>query len=129
MDCCDNSRGLLLADHAGTSMAIRFADDIEKEYRCNMPVSQHGGVKFGGTDYATHLVVSAIDFALLSKMCIFIIFIDLVKACDKITRELVLGSDPSVYDPWSYLEKLRLNDAAWVMNYLGTFGPFFPSGA
>ena len=49
-----------------------------------------------GTDFATHSVVTFITIAIIKQWCIFVLFVDLVKAFDKMLREIVFGFDDSV---------------------------------
>eukprot|EP00973_Karenia_brevis_P000029 3254-Karenia_brevis.AAC.1 len=56
-----------------------------------MPGCQYGAVAGGGTDFAHHLILSALDYAAALSLSIFILFVDLVKGFDKVLRELVMG--------------------------------------
>ena len=53
--------------------------------------SSHGAVAHLGTDLAHHFLLSCIDFATVMELNVFILFVDLTQAFDKILRELVFG--------------------------------------
>ncbi len=83
---CNINRGILLA---------------------HMLATHFGAVKHRGTDMATHLIRSAIDTAKLLELRVSVLFVDLVKAFDKVIRQLVFGwgsskpEDPLVFfAPW-----------------------------
>ena len=88
---CDSSRGLLVSDHLGKAFVSVLKDEIDEPYMKNMPECQHGGVRGLGTDMAHHFIFSPIDFAACKKRSEFVLFLDLVKAFDKIVREIVVG--------------------------------------
>ena len=56
-----------------------------------MPASQFGGIDGGGTDFPHHIVLTALDVAAALSMSVVILFVDLVKAFDKVLRELVMN--------------------------------------
>ena len=56
-----------------------------------MPSVQCGAVPRKGTDFATHLVRSVVDYAALMGKSVALIFIDLIKAFDFAIRELAIG--------------------------------------
>ena len=64
---------------------------IEPYYIKYMPSVQCGAVPRKGTDFATHLVRSAVDYAALMGKSVALIFIDLIKAFDFAIRELAIG--------------------------------------
>ena len=43
---------------------------------------------------ASHLIRSAIDVAKLHNLSVFVLFVDLVKAFDKVVRQLIYGWGP-----------------------------------
>ena len=125
---CDNSRGLLLADHAGKGLVGMIKDAVDPVYTAKMPLVQHGAVAGRGTDKASHLVRSAAAAAAMLKWSIFVLFVDLVKAFDKAIRQLVLGwgaSKPA--DTVAYLRGLGVTkDAAeWISAYIRDRGHLF----
>ena len=56
-----------------------------------MPPDQHGAVAFKGTDFASHIIATAIDLAALLRLSIFVLFVDLTKAFDRVIRQHPLG--------------------------------------
>ena len=79
---CDSSRGLLISDHVGKAFINCLKEDLDDGYRANMPGCQFGAIKGGGTDFAHHIVLSALDYAAGMSFSIFVLFVDLVKAFD-----------------------------------------------
>ena len=102
-DECDMSRGILLSYHLGKGLCNILADFVDPAYTEHMPEDQHGAVSGRGSDFASHTVRSFIEFCLLSTRSFFILFVDLVKAFDRVVRELVLGWPDEVSDPAHYL--------------------------
>ena len=88
---CDNYRGLLISDHMSKVFTKILNLYVDPYYIKYMPSVQCGGVPRKGTDFATHLVRSVIDFASLKGLSFSIVFIDLVKAFDFTIRELAVG--------------------------------------
>ena len=108
---CDNYRGLLISDHmskAFTSIIDRYIDPL---YTAFLSPEQCGGVVGKGTDLASHVVRSAIDFAKLFSLSIFMLFVDLTKAFDFALREVVLGWPQGVYeDKVKLLQNIGLSE-------------------
>ena len=122
---CNSSRGILLADHSGKALTGIVKNAIDPFYEHHMPPTQFGAVKHRGTDMATHLIRSAIDTAKLLELSIFVLFVDLVKAFDKVIRQLVFGwgsSKPE--DPVSFLCTLGVErvSAQWICDYIDERG-------
>ena len=92
----DNYRGFLLADHQGKSFVSRVREQMGTHYTANMPTQQFGAVAKKGTDMAGLMVQLAIQYASFMNWSICILYIDLVKAFDRIVRELILGYPSSV---------------------------------
>ena len=88
---CDNSRGLLVADHAAKGLVRMVKAAIDNDYTSNMPATQHGAVSGRGTDMASHVIRSAAAAASMLNLSIFVLFVDLIKAFDKVIREIVHG--------------------------------------
>eukprot|EP00973_Karenia_brevis_P082525 11438684-Karenia_brevis.AAC.1 len=77
---------------------------------------------------ASHVIRSAIAAASMLRLCIFVLFVDLVKAFDKIIRQLVCGwSDTNPCDPEMYLKSLGVSQtaAAWISKYIKERGHLF----
>ena len=60
-------------------------------YKRYLPQNQCGGAPGRGTDIASHVVRSVVDFASLLDMSLAIVYVDLIKAFDFIIREFALG--------------------------------------
>eukprot|EP00959_Pyramimonas_sp_CCMP1952_P037250 779402-Pyramimonas_sp.AAC.1 len=82
---------ILLADHSGKSFVCRMKRSIDPVYNEKMPATQFGAVPRRGTDYASHVVQSMIAYAEKRGRSVCILFADLVKAFDRVLRELVFG--------------------------------------
>ena len=123
----DSSRGILLESHASKGLSNILASEVEPSYEQNMPECQNGAVKGKGTDFAGHVVKSLLDLATLASLSIFVLFIDLVKAFDRVIREIVFGFLEDVDDPLEYLLSLGLNDeqAHWYAQFVAVHGPLF----
>ena len=108
-------------------MCLQLAWAAKEKYETAMPQSQYGAVNGRGTDFATHLVRSFLDYCSIASLSVFILFVDLVKAYDRIVREIVLGWSDDACDPWSYLLQLGLAEeqAAWLIDYLAKYGHLF----
>ena len=86
---CDNSHGILLADHSGKALAGIVKEAIDPAYQIHVPATQFGAVRRRGTNVASHPIRSAIDVTKLHNLSVFVLFVDLVKAFDKVVRQLV----------------------------------------
>ena len=121
---CDNSRGILLADHSGKALTGMVKEAIDPVYNRHQPLNQHAApVK--GTDIATHVIKSAISAANMLHMSIFVLFVDLVKAFDKIIRQLVYGwGEEKPDNPVAFFEPLGVPEGPtrWIAAYLDERG-------
>ena len=88
---CDNFRGLLISDHLGKAASSVLYEPIDGPYHAYVPPAQCGAVKSKSGDLATHLLRTMLDIAAASCLSIVILFVDLVKAFDRVLREIVLG--------------------------------------
>ena len=81
-------------------------------------------MKGGGTDYPHHLVRAALDYARIAGLSACVVFVDLVKAFDRILRELIFGFPQGVIDHLAHLLSLGLNDAQarWVLEHIAEHG-------
>ena len=97
-------------------------EELDEAYTSNMPSCQFGAVARGGTDFAHHFI-----FAELS-LSVFVLFVDLFKAFDKVLRELVMGFPQHARcDRIAYLCTLGLSstEAAWICTYIEENGTAF----
>jgi hypothetical protein len=126
-DQCDDSRGIILEDHMAKGIKQHLSYDVAPCYQLHMPDSQHGAVCGRSTDFATHLVREALAYATIAKLSIFILFIDLVKAFDRIIREITLGWPAGVNDARTYLRSLGLSaaQAEWIAAFVSVHGCLF----
>ena len=88
---CDNYRGLLISDHMGKAAADILYDPLDGPYHSYVPEAQCGAVKRKGADFATHVLRTLQDYTAARGLSLIILFVDLVKAFDRVLRELVLG--------------------------------------
>ena len=75
----------------GKAAASTLYDGIDDAYHAYVPQAQCGAVRHKGGDFATHLLRTMLDYAESHKLSIAILFIDLVKAFDRLIREIVIG--------------------------------------
>eukprot|EP00973_Karenia_brevis_P094808 12424279-Karenia_brevis.AAC.1 len=90
-----------------------------------MPGMQCGAVCHRGTDFAHHLVQTVMLYAKMASLSVFALFLDLVKAFDRIIRELVLGwPDNCDEDHVTYLLGLGISRhaAEFIADYIDTHG-------
>ena len=93
-----------------------------------MPSSQHGCVKNKSTDLANHLVRTMIDHAAMHGLSVFVLFVDLEKAFDRVVRELVLGFPQGmVGTKHEYLSGIGLSSehVEFVCSYIEQHKPIF----
>ena len=122
---CDNSRGLLLSDHSSKGFAGQLKAFVDPAYELAMPPNQHGGTKGRGTDFASHIVRSLLDIAHLKGWSVFVLFLDLIKAYDRVVRELVLGWPPFLKaSGYEYLIALGIDSipAKWITHFVNRTG-------
>ena len=62
-----------------------------------------------GADVATHILVTFMEICRKRKTFFFVLFVDLVKAFDRVIRELVFGIPPGVTDANKHLSDLGLS--------------------
>ena len=107
----DNSRGLLIADHASKVFTGLLRKRVEPYYMSYIPREQFGCASARGTVFATHLLRSFIDYCSILSASFFVLFIDLSKAFDFAIREILLswrqGFDE---DKVAHLMTLGLNE-------------------
>ena len=122
---CDHSRGLLLADHASKAVTGIIKDACEEQYASHIPRDQHGAVAGRGTDFASHIIHLSIEAAALFNWSICVLFIDLVKAFDRVVRQLVLGwgrIPPADRLPHLLSVGVSEQSAHWLCNYIDARG-------
>ena len=126
-DICDDYRGIVLEDHLAKGLKQHLSHAVGPAYNAAMPDCQHGAVGGRSTDFATHLVREVIAYAAASRLCLFVLFIDLVKAFDRVIREITLGWPAEATDPRAYLQSLGLSDdqAAWIATFVSQHGCLF----
>eukprot|EP00973_Karenia_brevis_P085828 11905929-Karenia_brevis.AAC.1 len=99
---------------------------VDPIYNVKVPIDQHGATAKRGTDFAHHIVRSFIDYANMAKLSFFVLFLDLIKAFDRIVRELVFGWPPDVpSDHAQYLTDLGIppKAAEYIAEYVDSHGP------
>ena len=88
---CDNSRGLLVSDHLGKVLPDLIKEDLTPFIAARLPRSQYGGVEGGGTDFPNHTLRLLVEYAKAEALSVFILFVDLSQAFDRVVREVVCG--------------------------------------
>ena len=85
----------------------------------------HGGAAGRSTDFANHTIRTLIDYARALSLSVFILFLDLEKAYDRVIREIVMGfpqhlRNADKEEKIKYLIKMGCsNEAAdFIMTYL-----------
>ena len=126
-DVCDDYRGIVLEDHLAKGLKQHLSHSVVPLYNAAMPDCQHGAVGGRSTDFATHMVREVIAHAAAARLCIFVLFIDLVKAFDRVIREITLGWPAEAIDPRAYLMSLGLSDdqAEWIATFVSQHGCLF----
>eukprot|EP00973_Karenia_brevis_P046529 6452647-Karenia_brevis.AAC.1 len=89
-ELCENSRGLLISNHVAQVLTTLLKDNLNKYYEHFVGDVQCGCVSKRGCDIANHIVRSFIDCAALLGNCLFVLFLDLVKAFDLVIREILM---------------------------------------
>ena len=100
---------------------------VDPIYNAEMPTEQFGATSGRGTDFASHIVRSFLEYCLLASLSYFILFVDLVKAFDRIVRELVLGIPAGVQDPRQFLANLGVepDQIEWILAFISKHGCLF----
>ncbi|CAK0846084.1 unnamed protein product, partial [Prorocentrum cordatum] len=126
MRSCDASRGLLLSDHAAKGLVDMVNHSVEPFYETHIPQDQNGTVRRRGADFATHVVTSVAAWAKAMTWSIFIMFLDLAKAFDRIVRQLVAGwGEVPEGARLAHLRSLGVSASApeWIAQCLDERGP------
>ena len=100
-------------------------EHLDEKYHEHISECQHGAVRKKGTDLATHVILSALEVASRWAWSIFVLYVDLAKAFDRVVREIIMGVPRSCNLPLcDYLESIGVDkDAArWISEYLSTRG-------
>eukprot|EP00973_Karenia_brevis_P017134 2353514-Karenia_brevis.AAC.1 len=104
---CNNSRGLLISDHAAKSFTTILKDGARDHYEQFVHEEQCGCIRGRGTEYATHLVRSFIDYCSIQGLSFFVLFLDLEKAFDRVIREFLIDLPCTLTDdPVEYITSL-----------------------
>ena len=118
---CDDYRGILLASHLAKLVLHQFLKPIKPIYDAMIPSVQMGAVSKRGTDFGTHMLTSFIEARTNDNDSIGVCFVDLVKAFDRVLRELMMGWPRSMTaHPIEYLCKTGVgnDDAIWIVNWI-----------
>ena len=80
-----------------------------------------------GADFATHILVSFMETCRKRKKFFFVLFVDLVKAFDRVIRELVFGIPPGATDVSKHLSDLGLSMSQlnFVTNFIARHSSLF----
>ncbi|CAK0804335.1 unnamed protein product [Prorocentrum cordatum] len=117
----DEYRGVVLEDHLAKGMKEVLAPHVFDAYNKGIPDSQHGAVGGRGTDMAAFLLQCFVPYCDVRGLSYFVLFVDLVKAFDKILREITFCIPPHEPDPYAYLRARGLThkQALWVAQWVG----------
>ena len=123
--CCDDYRGLLLADHFSKVCTGLLQSQATEKYHSFIPETQFGCARGRGTLQATAFTQFFLDACRLAELSLAILYVDLSKAFDFAIREVLLGWRPS-FDG----DKLQLlmshglsrNDALEMIRYIDETG-------
>ena len=74
--------------HCGKPLCKMLAAAIAPQYNSSMPDTQFGATALRGADFATHILVTFMDMCRKRKKFFFVLFLVLVKAFDRVFREL-----------------------------------------
>ena len=77
--------------HIGKAAAAILDDGVDEQYHSYVPEEKCGAVKRKGGECATHLLRTVLDYAASWGRSVAILFVDLVKAFDRVLREIVIG--------------------------------------
>ena len=90
-DECDEYRGIVIEDHLAKGYKQWLNEGVRSQYLAGMPDSQHGAVPGRSTDFAAHLVREFLCFCTRARRSCFVMYIDPIKAFDRVIREVTLG--------------------------------------
>ena len=124
---CNNSRGLLISDHLAKSFTTLLKNKARDSYEGFVHEEQCGCIRGKGTEFATHIIRSFIDYCHMSGLCFFVLFLDLEKAFDRVIREFLLDMPSTLTeDPVEYITSLGLpqDRAAELVAEILSNGPF-----
>ena len=91
---CDESRGIVLEDHAAKGLKQLLSNEVTPQYTEHMPETQHGAVAGRGTDFASHLVQCFLAYCAAPGTSCFVWFVDL--ACTYHACKTLLNSLPDI---------------------------------
>lgn len=122
---CDESRGILLADHSSKIFTGVLQKKVSQAYHDYIPEVQFGCAKGRGTQQASAHTMLFIDACRLLERSMAVLYVDLSKAFDFALREVLLGWMPGQRgDKVSHLRGLGLEDAQAreMADYINTTG-------
>ena len=122
----DNHRTLLLADHASKGLTGMIKAALDEPYITHQPDCQYGARPGRGTDMASHLIQSLINYAALASWSLLVLFVDLTKAFDLVVRQLLYGwGEVPEHHRKCHLLDLGLTERAadWIVQYIQARGP------
>ena len=101
--------GGYIYDHLAKSFTSILKDASRGSYEKYVHEEQCGCMRGRGTEFATHIVRSFIDYCSMGDLCFLVLFVDLEKAFDKVIREFLLGFPSTcTQDPLEYILSLGL---------------------
>ena len=120
---CGNSRGLLISDHISKAFIGTLKDEMQQQVQDNTADNQFGGMAGGGTDFPNHTIRSVLQYAKMCSLSVFVLFLDLEKAFDKVICEIVMGWPQTAAESFTtetqQLDYLRsIGIAAWAAEHI-----------
>ena len=113
--------------HCGKPLCKMLAAAIAPQYNSAMPDTQFGATPLRGADFATHILVTFMEICRKTQEVFLRLFVDLVKAFDRVIREMVFGIPPAVTDVDKHLSDLGLSMSQlnFVTSYIARHGSLF----
>ena len=113
--------------HCGKPLCKMLAAAIAPQNNSAMPDTQCGATALRVAGFATHILVTLMEICRKREKSFFALFLELVKAFDRIIRELVFGIPPGVTDVNQQLRDLGLSvpHLNFVTSFIARHGSLF----
>ena len=89
---CANSRGICVEDGLAKRHSRLVRESMLNSYNRYVRETQCGGVANRGTDYAAHYVKSLLEVTHIRRLCVALVFIDVIGAFDALIRSIIVMS-------------------------------------
>jgi hypothetical protein len=94
---CSSSRDILISDSAGKKLHSFYRKRLLPSFLRSARPTMCGGVPHRGTDYASHLARSFVQYCSVNTLSCSLLFVDVVSAFAGIVKALVFQDDVSDY--------------------------------